>query len=135
MIKKTNPKFFWLLHLAFLRKMIHNLSPEEKKTIEKIGVEIGKRLLDDFCARFKIFDKIRGEDTEKHLKLFLENYIGNVTIHNGTILFNEQISKNQQEIGLFLLKTILREIFKPLNEKISIEVQNEKIYFSYEQKL
>lgn len=127
MPNKTNHKFFWLMHLALLRNIISESSSDVDVKIENIGKEVGRRLLDDFCARFLIFEKIKSEEIEKYLNLFLNNYLGKVSIEKSFVVFEEPISENQREVGLLLLKFILEAIFVNLNDKISFGITNGKI--------
>lgn len=127
MPNKTNHKFFWLMHLALLRNIISESSSDVGVRIENIGKEVGRRLLDDFCARFLIFEKIKSEEIEKYLNLFLNNYLGKVSIERSFVVFEEPISDNQREVGVLLLKSILEAIFVNLNDKVSFGITNGQI--------
>jgi hypothetical protein len=115
------------MHLALLRNIISESSSDVGVRIENIGKEVGRRLLDDFCARFLIFEKIKSEEIEKYLNLFLNNYLGKVSIERSFVVFEEPISDNQREVGVLLLKSILEAIFVNLNDKVSFSITNGKI--------
>jgi hypothetical protein len=129
MNKKINPKLFWILHISFLRKIISESKGEELKRVTEIGYEIGRRLCDDFCSNFQIFEKIKDNQMEKYLKLFFENYFGNVEVAGNKIKFQNSIAKYQREIGLEFFKTVLETVFEVINENVLFEVKDENLIF------
>lgn len=131
MDRKTNTKLFWLLHLAFLRKVISESKGNEIKKLEKIGSGIGRRLLDDYCARFLIFEKVDNRSIMGFLKKFTENYMVNVEIENNFVVFKNSLAKYQQLAGLTLMKSILQHVFESINDEIVFSVTGEKIGISF----
>lgn len=99
--------------------------------VEKFGSSVGRRLLDDFCARYSIYERVDDRKAVQLLKIFLENYIGDTLIDRNTVKFLHPLANYQREIGLKLMAQILGSVFRPMN-RIQFYIENQTICFNLE---
>ncbi|KAL6120274.1 hypothetical protein NUSPORA_03023 [Nucleospora cyclopteri] len=83
-------KYFYT---AFFTTLIKNHIKEHKSCYEE-GRKMGKRLIDDFCAKNYIYTKFREEDAEKMMRLLLKEYVTNESV--------EIVVLNRSKICIFL---------------------------------
>lgn len=131
MVKKINNDFQWLLHIAFLRKIINEHSDNYLEYLNETGKEIGIRLVDDFCARFKVYEKIKDSEIEKYLTIFLDFYFDKeILVDKNTIIFKNDILAHHKNPGVYLFKEILTQVFSNLNDNVQFLILNEKLEFN-----
>ena len=107
MLKKISSDFQWLLHLAVLSKIIkdHPDPKEYFKYLKEFAKELGERLIDDFCAKFIIYEQIKNKDLGNYIKMFLEFYFsGDLIYESLEIHFSNDFLNHQKNLVSFYSK-------------------------------
>jgi len=120
MAEQINNEFFSLLHLACLRKIIKENPEDYELVCSSIGKEIGARIIDDFCSKHYIMNKIKRKDIEHYIRLFFSTYF------DKTIEFKKNAFKTkemyEEHCGLYIIEAILNEVFECLSGQVKIEI-------------
>jgi hypothetical protein len=133
MPRKINNDFQWLLHIAFLRKVIKEHPENYKSYIEAAAKEIATRLVDDFCAKYLIYEKIDKSEAIKYLKTFLAHYFDNdILVENNEIKIINEILKHQKSPGILLIKNILQSVFDTIGSGLVFDELNGRLIFKTE---
>jgi len=134
MSRKISSDFQWLFHLALLRRVIRDHPDTYKDHLHSIAEDIGTRLVNDFCARFQLYKKIKDEDIKKYLKIFLSFYFENsFVVEANEIKCSDDVLSNQRSPGIFLFREILQIVFDTLNGNTIFTAKDCSIVFSRSQ--